>query len=182
MITVSRNVFIETPVERVFALMADPAARSALSPHAKPIQADIEGGESLHVGSVCHFRLQMDNRIVDYHTRVREFSRNRLIVSVSDTAVPFQIRLETRPEGEGTRLTHTEQFEPTDEILRQALPPTLANLVLEKIYWLLPFLDTEYAARIQSEREEALANRLEENLERWLAAIKRHLESGRDGA
>jgi len=182
MITVSRNVFIDTPVERVFALMADPAARSALSPHAKPIQVEIEGGQTLHVGSVCHFRLQMDNRIVDYHTHVREFSQNRLIVSVSDTAVPFQIRLETRPEGDGTRLIQTEQFEPTDEILRQALPPTLANMVLEKTYWLLPFLDTEYAARIQSEREEALANRLEENLERWLAAIKRHLESGRDGA
>jgi len=182
MITVSRNVFIEAPVERVFALMADPVARSALSPHAKPIQVEIEGGESLHVGSVCHFRLQLENRIVDYHTRVREFSRNRLIVSVSDTAVPFQIRLETRPEGDGTRLTHTEQFEPTEEMLHQALPPTLANMLLEKIYWLLPFLDMEYAARIQSEREEALANRLEGNLERWLAAIKRHLESGRDGA
>jgi hypothetical protein len=63
-------------------------------------------------------------------------------------------------------------------MLRQALPPTLANVVMEKIYWLLPFLDTEYAARIQGEREEALANRLEGNLERWLAAIKRHLESG----
>lgn len=180
MITVSRNIFIEAPVERVFALMADPAARSALSPHAKPIQVEIEGGESLHVGSVCHFRLQLDNRIVDYHTRVHEFSPNRLIVSVSDTAVPFQIRLETRPEGDGTRLIQTEQFEPTDEILRQALPPTLANLMLEKIYWLLPFLDPDYAARVRSEREETLANQLEGNLEQWLAAIKRHLESGRD--
>jgi len=182
MITVSRNVFIEAPVEHVFALMADPAARSALSPHAKPIQVEIEGGESLHVGSVCHFRLQLDNRIVDYHTRVREFSRNRLIVSVSDTAVPFQIRLETRPEGDGTRLTHTEQFEPTDEMLRQALPPMLATMVMEKVYWLLPFLDPDFAARVQGEREAALANRLEGNLERWLAAIKRHLESGGDGA
>jgi hypothetical protein len=51
---------------------------------------------------------------------------------------------------------------------------------MEKVYWLLPFLDPDYAARVQSEREEALANRLEGNLERWLAAIKRHLESGRD--
>jgi len=34
MITVSRNIFIQAPVERVFALMADPAARSALSPRA----------------------------------------------------------------------------------------------------------------------------------------------------
>lgn len=182
MVTVSHNIFIEAPVERVFALMADPAARSALSPQARPIQVEIEGGESLGVGSVCHFRLQMDSRIVDYHTRVCEFAPNRLIVSVSDTAVPFQIRLETRPEGDGTRLAQTEEFEPTDEMLRQTLPPTLANMVMEKIYWLLPFLDPDYAARVRSEREEALANRLEGNLERWLAAIKRHLESGRDRA
>lgn len=180
MIAVSRDIFIEAPVEHVFALMADPAARGALAPHAKPIRIEIEGGESLRVGSVCHFRLQLDNRIVDYHTRVSEFAPNRLIVSVSDTAVPFRIRLETRPENGGTRLTHTEEFEPTDEMLRQALPPTLTNTVLEKICWMLPFLDVDYAARVQREREAALANRLEGNLERWLAAIKRHLESGRD--
>ncbi|MEW6331385.1 MAG: SRPBCC family protein [Pseudomonadota bacterium] len=179
MIAVSRDIFIEAPVERVFALMADPAARSALAPHAKPIQAEIEDGETLHVGSVCHFRLQLGNRIVDYHTRVREFAPNRLIVSVSDTAVPFRISLETWPENGGTRLTHTEEFEPTDDMLRQAMPPTLANLMLEKIYWMLPFLDTDYAERLQREREEALANRLGGNLERWLAAIKQHLESGR---
>ncbi|BAV34743.1 hypothetical protein SCL_2466 [Sulfuricaulis limicola] len=178
MIAVSRNIFIEAPVERVFALMADPAARGALAPHAKPIQIEIEGGAPLRVGSVCHFRLQLDHRIVDYHTRVSEFAPNRLIVSVSDTAVPFRIRLETRPEHGGTRLTHSEAFEPTDEMLRQALPPTLANTVLEKICWMLPFLDPDYAARVQGEREEALANRLGGNLERWLAAIKRRLESG----
>lgn len=180
MIAVSRNIFIEAPVERVFALMADPAARSALSPHAKPIQVEIEGGESLRVGSVCHFRLQMDNRIVDYHTRVCEFMPNRLIVSISDTAVPFRIRLETRPEGDGTRLAHTEQFEPTEEMLRQALPPTLTNTVMEKIYWLLPFLDPDYAARVQRGREDNLTLKLGANLEQWLAAIKQHLESSRD--
>lgn len=178
MITVSRDIFIEAPVERVFALMADPAARSALSPHARPIRVEIEGGESLRVGSVCHFRLQLGNRIVDYHTRVREFAPNRLIVSVSDTDVPFEIRLETRPERDGTRLTQTEQFEPTEDMLREAQPPTLANTVLEKIYWLLPFLDSDYAVRVRREREEVLADRLGENLERWLAAIKRHLEAG----
>lgn len=177
MITVSRNIFIKAPVERVFALMADPAARSALSPHARPIQVEIEYGESLRVGSVCHFRLQMNNRIVDYHTRVREFLPNRLIVSVSNTAVPFEIRLETRPEGDGTRLIQTEEFEPTEEMLRQALSPTLTNTVMEKIYWLLPFLDPDYAARVRRGREENLTLKLGTNLEQWLAAIKRHLES-----
>ena len=35
------------------------------------------------------------------------------------------------------------------------------------------------AARVQREREEALVNRLEGNLGRWLVVIKQHLESGR---
>ena len=178
MITVSRSIFIEAPVERVFALMADPAARSALSPHAQPILAEIEDGEPLRAGSVCHFRLQLPNRIVDYRTRVREFIPDRLIVSVSDTAVPFHIHVETRPEQDGTRLAQTEQFEPTEEMLQEALPPTLANAVTEKICRLLQFLYTDYAARVQREREEVLAGLLGGNLERWLAAIKRHLEAG----
>jgi uncharacterized protein YndB with AHSA1/START domain len=177
MITVSRNVFIEAPVERVFALMADPAARSALSPHAQPLQVEIEGDKSMRQGSVCHFRLKMGDRIADYRTRVCEFSPNQLISTISDTPVPFQIRVETRPEGHGTRLLQTEQFEPTEDMLSQALPATLMNLVMEKIYWLLPFLDPEFAARARRDREDMLERQLGEKLEHWLVAIRQHLES-----
>ncbi|HEY5682910.1 MAG TPA: SRPBCC family protein [Sulfuricaulis sp.] len=178
MITVSRNVFIKAPVERVFALMANPAARSALSPHAQPLQVEIEGGESLRQGSVCHFRLKMDNRIAEYRTRVCEFSPNQLISTISDTPVPFQIRVETRPEGRGTWLTQTEQFDPTEDMLSEALPPTIKNIVMEKIYWLLPFLDLDYATRTRRDREDRLEQQLGEKLEHWLVAIQQHLESG----
>ncbi|OGI52015.1 MAG: hypothetical protein A3E57_07855 [Candidatus Muproteobacteria bacterium RIFCSPHIGHO2_12_FULL_60_33] len=126
---------------------------------------------------MCHFRLQLGNRIVDYHTCVREFSHNRLIVSVSDTAAPFETRIGTRPEENGTRLTQTEQFEPTEDMLHQALPPTLTNAVMEKIYRLLPFLDPDYAARVRRGRENRLVEKLGEKLEHWLTAIKQHLES-----
>lgn len=180
MITVSRSIFIAAPVERVFALMADPAARSALSPHARPIRVEIEGGEALQAGSVCHFQLQLANSIADYRTRVQEFSRNRLIVSISDTAVPFEIRIETWPEEDGTRLTQTEQFEPTEDMLHPPPPLNLTEKVMEKIYWLLPFLDSDYAARVRREREDLTAQKLGGNLERWLVSIKRHLESGQD--
>jgi len=178
MITVSRNVFIKAPVERVFALMADPAARSALSSHAQPLQAEIEGDKPLRLGSVCHFRLKMGNRIADYRTRVCEFSPNQLIATISDTPVPFQIRVETRPEGRGTRLTQTEQFDPTEDMLSQTLPPTVTNMVMEKIYWLLPFLDLDYTTRTRRDREDRLERQLGEKLERWLVTIRLHLESG----
>lgn len=177
MLVVSRNIHIHAPVERVFALVADPVARSALAPHARPLRVEIDGGGPLRMGSVCHFRLQMDNRILDYRTRVREFSPNRRIVSVADTAVPFEILVETRPEDNGTLLAHTERFEPTEEMLHQALPSTPTNAVMEKICRWLPFLDPEYAVRVRQGREQLLEQRLGENLEQWLSRIKQRLET-----
>lgn len=177
MIVVSRSIHIRAPVERVFAFMADPVARSALAPHARPLLVGIEGGGPLRMGSVCHFRLQMNGRILDYRTRVRELVPDQRIVSISDSEVPFEIVLETTADRDGTRLTQTERFEPTEEMLQQALPPSPSNTAMEKIYQWLPFLDPEYAARVRHGRERMLARQLEENMEQWLAAIKRRLET-----
>ena len=85
MVVVSRHIHIDAPVDRVFALMANPAARAALNPFVTPIRVETEDNQPLHVGSVCHLRLQTGNRIVDYRTHVREFEPNRCIVSVSDS-------------------------------------------------------------------------------------------------
>ena len=177
MIVVSRSIHIRAPVERVFALMADPVARSALSPHTHPLAVRIEGGGPLRAGSVCHFRLQMNDRILDYRMRVREFVSNQRIVSISDSEVPFEITLETMADRDGTRLTQTERFEPTEEMLRQALQQTPSSAAMEKIYQWLPFLDPEYATRVHSGREQMLAQQLEGNMEQWLTAIKQHLEA-----
>jgi len=99
---VSRNIHIAAPVERVFALMCDPVARARLNPQVTPLRVEIENDTCLHEGSVCHFRIQLGQRIVDYRTRVREFVPQRRIVSVSDTAVPFEVIIETAAENDGT--------------------------------------------------------------------------------
>lgn len=177
MVVVSRSVHIAASVERVFALMADPAARSRLSPHAQPIRVEIEEGGPLRLGSVCHFRMQLGNRIVDYHTRVREFEPNRLIVSVSDTNIPFEIRIETVPEDGGTRLTQTESFDPDDETLRTHLPHDINTAVLRFAYAVALLLDAEWARRLRRQQEELVEEALGRRLERWLAAIKHALEA-----
>lgn len=177
MVIVSRSVRIDAPVERVFALMADPAARSRLNPVSRPIRAEIEDGGPLHAGSVCHFRMQVGNRIVDYHTRVQEFEQNRLIVSVSDTHIPFEIRIETTPADGGTLLTQTERFEPNDEMLRETLPDNLDTTVLRFAYGIALMLDAEWARRLRRQQEEVLEGVLGARLEQWLAAIKQALES-----
>ena len=177
MIVVSRSIHIRAPVERVFALMADPVARSALSPHALPLLVEIEGGGPLRMGSVCHFRLQTNDRILDYRMRVRELIPSQRIVSISDSEVPFEVTLETVADRDGTRLTQTERFEPTEEMLQRALRQTPSSAAMEKIYQWLPFLDPEYATRVRHGREQMLAQQLEGNMEQWLAAIKQHLET-----
>jgi uncharacterized protein YndB with AHSA1/START domain len=178
MVVVSRSVHIAAPVERVFGFITDPAARSQLHPEARPIRVEVEGGGPLRANARTHFRLQLGHRIVDYHTQVREFVPNRRIVSVSDSAVPFQITLETIPENHGTRLTQTEEFEPTDEMLVQTLPRSLLRRIFGILEPVLPLFDADYAQRIRGEQEELLARQLEPKLQRWLEAIRQRLETG----
>ena len=177
MVMVSRSIRIDAPIGRVFRLISDPAARSALNPLATPLRVEIEGGGLLRAGAVCHFRLRIGGRTVEYRTRVLEFEPDRRIVSLADSAVPFQVTLETAAADGGTLLSQTERFEPTDDMLREASPPTAENLVLDLAHRLTLFLDLEAASRLRARREELLAERLGENLDRWLAAIRDHLEA-----
>jgi uncharacterized protein YndB with AHSA1/START domain len=177
MVVVTRSIRINAPVERVFALVADPAARSALSPAAQPIRVEIEGGKPLGPGSICHFRLRSGNRILDYRTRVETFEPLRRILSVSDSATPFRVCIETEPDAGGTRLTQTESFEPTDAQLEQALSRSLLHQALRLAYRMLLWADTDSARRLRDEQEKALARALEPDMDRWLSAIKTHLET-----
>jgi len=113
---------------------------------------------------------------------VRELDPARRIVSLSDSAVPFEVRIETEPEDRGTRLTQTETFEPSDDMLIEtSVADSLTRKVLQVIEPLMPLFDPDYARRIRGRQEELLTQRLEKNLDRWLAAIKRHLEQKANG-
>jgi uncharacterized protein YndB with AHSA1/START domain len=177
MITVSRSIHIDAPVERVFALMADPAARARLNPVTQPICVETEDGGALRAGSTIHFRLQSGHRIVDYRTRVYEFDPPRRIVSVSETAIPFRIEIETASEDGGARVTQTESFEPTAVMLAEMPSENEAGAIMRLAYRLALFLDLETARRFQRRQEELLEQKLGQNLERWLEAIKRRLEA-----
>jgi uncharacterized protein YndB with AHSA1/START domain len=178
MIAVSRSVFIEAPVERVFALIADPLARARLNPDVTPIDVRIEGGAPLTTGSRVHFRLQIGERVVDYQAEVREFLRNRRIVSMAQATVPFEVRLETEALDRGTRLTQTESFEASEELLEAQTPDGGPPPRLPWLGSILLLFYPEQAARLRQEREERLAERLGANMDRWLTAIKRDLERG----
>ncbi len=177
MLVVSRSIHIDAPVARVFALIADPAARARLDPGVTPLRVEIEGDEALRQGSVVHFRLQIGGRIADYRAEVREFVPNRRIVSLAQAGVPFEVRLETEAENGGTRLTQTESFEPHAQMLESAVPDKGLGALLGPLRPILLLLYPDYAARLRQEQEERLAQQLGERMARWLEAIKRHLEA-----
>jgi uncharacterized protein YndB with AHSA1/START domain len=178
MVVVSRHIDIDAPVARVFAFMADPAARAALNPDTTPIRIELEDGLPLHAGSVAHFRLQADNHIVDFRARVRRFERDQLIESVSDSAIPVEVRIETTDAGGGTRLVQTERFEPTDEMLADTTESALPRPIQLMLTPLLALIEPDYARRLRRRQEELLEDRLGRRLESWLEAIKRSLENG----
>jgi hypothetical protein len=178
MIVVSRSVHINAPVARIFALMANPLARARLNPHNELIGAEIEGGGALKLGSVCRFRLRADGHILDYRTVVCEYEPNRLIVSLSDSAIPFEVRIETEPANGGVRLTQTETFGPSDEMLRQALPDNNSNAILRAALSIYMFLDADAALKLRQRQEGMLTKILEKRMDAWLGSIKKHLETG----
>lgn len=173
---ISRNVFIAAPVEEVFSLLMHPEERAALNPTAKPLRVEIEDGAPLHEGSVCHYRLQVGNRIVDYHTRIVVLEPNVRIVSVSDSDVPFEIEVWTLPENGGTLLVQSESFEATDAMLQNALPEKPAGL-MSFVDRALMWIDADAVIERRKRQEEALQGMLERNLDHWLRAIKSHLEN-----
>lgn len=177
MIVVSRSIHIDAPVERVFALMANPAVRARLNPGETPLMVEIETGAPLRVGSICHYRLQHGGRILDYRMRVHEFIPNRRMLSTSDSAVPFEVRIETAPEGVGTRLTQTESFEPSDATLREVLPDKASSNIMGLVQRFFVLIDPEAALALRRHQEEQLTAILEHRMDDWLVAIKRYLES-----
>ena len=176
MVVVSRSVFIEAPVERVFTFMADPGARTRLNPQVSAGSAEIEGGGPLHAGSICHFRLFVRGRPVEYRSQVQELEPLRRIVSLAEAAVPFEVCIETAPEASGTRLTQTERFEPTDAMLDDAIPDADSNAVVKLAQRLYLFFDTDKALELRQRQERFLAERLGAGMDKWLTAIKHHLE------
>ncbi len=180
MIVVCRSIHIDAPVERVFALMANPAMRARLNPDETPLTVEIENGAPLRRGSICHYRLQHGRRILDYRMRVHEFMPNQRMLSTSDSTVPFEVRIETAPEDGGTRLTQTESFEANDAMLQEALPDKATNNIVGLVQRFFTLIDPEAVLTLRRRQEEQLTKILEDRMDHWLVAIKAHLEGATD--
>ena len=65
-------------------------------------------------------------------------------------------------------------------MLREALPGDKTSAVMRVAYQLALLLDLDTARRFRARQEELLAQKLGRNLERWLEAIRVHLEKTKD--
>ena len=176
MLTVVSTIHIQRPLVEVFNLLADPAAKTALNAMVEPVSVEIENHERLQMGSICHYRLNFGETVLDYRGQVTAFEEGRLIESCTDSETPLTIRVETEPDDSGTWIRQTESFEATDEMLDNALPPSLLDKVLRQAYRVLLWSEERAAARIRDYREQQLQALLKQNLDRWLQDIKHHLE------
>lgn len=172
---ITQAVHIDAPVEHVFALMADPRARAELNPNIKPLHIDIEGGQPLRQGSICRYRVQTDRQVVDFRSRIDVFEPNRRIVAVIETKVPIQVEILVEEEAGGTLLSHTERFDPNEAMLQTAATEE-HNRIMAFVFRVLMWFDLDIAQNMRMQRERKLKQQLEENLSRWLDAIKDHLE------
>lgn len=172
---ITRSVHIDAPVEKVFALIADPHARAQLNPNLTPLYVEIEDGRPLHKGSVCRYRVQTGKQIVDFRSRVQLLEPNRRLIAVVDTAVPIEVDIQVEAQGAGTVLKHSERFDPNEAMLQTAASEE-HNRVMAFVYRVLMWFDLDIAQSLRQQRERRLKQQLEENLGRWLEAIKAKLE------
>jgi uncharacterized protein YndB with AHSA1/START domain len=178
---ISRGMHIDAPIEQVFQLVIDPTTRAELNPEATPLRVDVEDAAApLRVGSICHYRLHMGGRIIDYHMRVTEFEPDRRLVSVSeDTSVPFEVAIELWPEADGTLLVQAERFEPSVEMLDAAFPRA-DDALPGYVEQALLFVDEDAVLELRQHQEKALQAALEDKLEHWLSAIKTRVEHSKE--
>ena len=180
MVTVSSTIHIQQPLSVVFDLLADPSAKTALNAMVEPISVEIENHERLQLGSICHYRLNFGDTMLDYHGRVTAFEEGKLIESQTDSETPLTIRVETVADDNGTWIRQAESFEATDDMLDNALPHTVMEKVRRHAYRMLLWSEAQAAMRIREQREQQLAEMLKVNLDRWLTDIKHHLEKNNE--
>jgi hypothetical protein len=177
---VAAAVEIAAPVERVFGLVSDPAAKARLNPFVQVIRIERENPGPLREGSVTFFRLQKGTRIFEYRSRCVGLKPDRLLESQAELPTLFRVRVGVEPIPGGSRLTQREECEVTLAMLDH-LPVSRRAERAWRAFKLLsvvaPSLARETFAVILQERAQALRLVMERELRGWLQAIKHHLES-----
>ncbi len=183
-LTLSASVKVRVEAAEAFAVVSDLRRKARLNPNIEVIRVELEGGEPVREGSVFYHRFRKGSRIVEYRSRCVRFEPQRLFVTRGETAPPFEVRVTVEPGPEGCRLTQEETVEATPALLDALEPELAAGTGLgEMLRWLLYFPGgRRLGAELRAHQRDRLVRRLEQELTRWLEAIREHLEAGRPGS
>jgi uncharacterized protein YndB with AHSA1/START domain len=179
---VTRTIDIAVPPDRVWALVTDPERRARLNPAVRVIAVEIEDGQALHRDSVTRYRLEIGGRITEYRTRVRQLVPHRRLVAEADAALPFETTLELQSLRHGTRLIHSEQLEPSADMIQQAINRLAEGRQLGLAERFALWMDGDASERLRDRALEDIERSLGDALDRWLAAIRADLESSASGS
>jgi hypothetical protein len=179
-LTFSASVEVRAPAAAVFALVSDLRLKARLNPNIQVIRVELEGGEPVREGSAFYHRFQRGPRILEYRSRVVRCLPPRLLETRSETEPPFEVRVRVEPTPGGCRLTQEEAVEASGALLDALDPaPPGAPGLGEALGW-LPFFPggRRLDAELRAHQRHRVSRRLAGELERWLEAIRRHLEAG----
>ncbi len=180
-IRVAAAVEIGAPPAAVFAFVSDANAKAKLNPSTQVIRIEQEDHGPLRQGSVTFFRMQKGTRIFEYRMRCVRLESGRLIESKAELPNLFTVRVEIEPAPGGSRLTQSEECEVSPHML-ETLPVTRraerAWRFIRTLNFFLPELTHEAFTVTLRERADSLRVSMQRELQRWLQAIKAHVESG----
>jgi hypothetical protein len=178
-LTFSASVWIRAEPARVFALISDPPRKASLNPNVQVIRVEQESEGPVRPGSVFYHRLQRGQRIFDYRSRCVRIVPPRLFESRAETDPPFEVTVTVEPSPEGCRLTQREILEVGPELLDALEPVSAGGRPFGDVMGLLAFFPGlgSLGSEVRRGQRERVGRRLTAELQAWLDAIKRHLES-----
>ena len=178
-LTFSASVVVRAEPARVFALISDPPRKAALNPNVQVIRVEQESEGPVREGSVFYHRLQKGQRIFEYRSRCLRMVPPAHVESRAETDPPFEVRVTVEPTPEGCRLTQRETLEVGPELLDALEPVSAGGQAVRDVLGVLAFFPGlgSLGSEVRRGQRERVAQRLTGELQDWLQAIKRHLES-----
>jgi hypothetical protein len=174
MVHLKASIDIFARPEEVFRLVADVERRTRLDPHVAVLGVAQLTHGPLNPGTEFHHRVVIGGHIADYRSRCVAYEPGRLMEMVSDSSPPFTTRVQVAPNCDGACLIHEEFF----ELPELCMPLPRAGGWFGKVLTRM-FGDAEYlrqGAEALAQEEAQMEALLQQRLNKWLQAIKRHLE------
>ena len=178
MIRVKSSVNIQASPEEVFALISDVRRCGELNPRVEVINISNEPPGKVTEGTVFHYRIVIQGKMTEYSSKVITFEPNRLLETQTDTYPVVNISIKIEPIEGGVCLEQELTSEvPREESTPVAFPGWFSKLIgrLEK-----ETSGAESGEALYQQQEAAMQEQLQEQLDEWLAVVKKHLEEERN--